>query len=117
MSRCAKIFSVVLFILVCATFIIKLCSYFWAEFIENPKTTVDIWLEQNNLGKYKQLFKKKGKNIFLQKQITIIKWLLLHLSFHCLLLLAGLLVRQEAEIFLKNKKKIYDKAIFCGFFQ
>lgn len=66
MSRCAKILSVVLFILVCATFIIKLCSYFWAEFIENPKTTVDIWLEQNNLGKYKQLFKKKGKPIFAQ---------------------------------------------------
>lgn len=61
MSRCAKIFSLVLFVSVCATFLIKLCLYFWAEFIATPPATVDTWLEQNHLGSYKQLFRKKGK--------------------------------------------------------
>lgn len=63
MSRCAKIFSIVLLISVAASFILRLCFHFWAVFLNSSSSSssVDPWLEENQLAEYKQVFKNKGK--------------------------------------------------------
>lgn len=62
MSRCAKIFSIVLLISVAASFILRLCFHFWAVFVNSaPNNSVDSWLEDNQLAEYKQVFKNKGE--------------------------------------------------------
>lgn len=59
MTRCAKIFLICSLILASAICVIKLSSCVWAELIE-VNDEVDVWLDQNHLSKYKQLFREKG---------------------------------------------------------
>lgn len=63
MTRCAKIILLCSLILASAICVIKLSCCVWAELIQ-VNDEVDVWLEQNHLSKYKQLFKDKGMNLF-----------------------------------------------------
>lgn len=63
MTRCAKIVLICSLILASAVCVIKLSSCVWAELIQ-VNDEVDVWLEQNQLSKYKQLFKDKGNGSF-----------------------------------------------------
>lgn len=70
MSRCAKIFSIVLLISVAASFILRLCFHFWAVFVNSTPNAVDPWLEKNQLSEYKEVFKNKGEEMCTKSRIV-----------------------------------------------
>lgn len=60
MSKCAKVITAVFLTIACGICLFRLFQCLWLEITEHP-TEVDFWLEQNDLKKYKHLFKEKGK--------------------------------------------------------
>lgn len=63
MTRCAKVFIIFLFVLTSVVCVVKLSLNLWSE--ESSITELEIWLEEYDLLKYKNLFFDKGKLIFL----------------------------------------------------
>lgn len=61
MTRCAKVFIIFLFILTSAICVVKYSFNIWSDDDRRDGTDLEIWLEENNLLKYKQLFIEKGK--------------------------------------------------------
>lgn len=57
MTRCAKVCIIFSFILTSAICVVKFSLNIWSD----ESTDLEIWLEENNLLKYKQLFIDKGK--------------------------------------------------------
>lgn len=62
MLRCAKVFSVVLLISVVTSFLLRLCFNFWAVFVNSTPSGTDLWLDENQLSDYKEVFKDKGES-------------------------------------------------------
>lgn len=65
--RCFKILLAVLLSLMFTISLMKLVFVLWENFfilsndLESEKFNVNIWLDENNLSQYKNLFKEKGK--------------------------------------------------------
>lgn len=60
MYKCAKVVTAVFLTIACGVCIFRLFHGFWLYITDKP-TEVDFWLEQNELKKYKQLFRDRGK--------------------------------------------------------
>ncbi|XP_057672258.1 apoptosis-resistant E3 ubiquitin protein ligase 1 isoform X1 [Diorhabda carinulata] len=60
MSRCAKTVVIVLFIFVCFTYALSLFLRIGNNYFASGASEVEIWLQQNHLQKYSDLFKQKG---------------------------------------------------------
>jgi hypothetical protein len=72
MKRCAKIFAVVFLIFVSVASVIKLCFCFWSGLLDpHGSDEVDIWLEQNNLVQFKDLFIGRGESL---RKLTLPRW-------------------------------------------
>lgn len=67
MSRCAKLIVAILLSVTCVGCLIKLCVNLWDEINTRELNEVDLWLDQNNLSQYKEIFKSIGKNYFIYK--------------------------------------------------
>lgn len=61
MIRCAKTVVIVLFVFVCCTYVVSLFFSFNSNFLSSDSVEVESWLKQNNLEKYIELFRQKGK--------------------------------------------------------
>lgn len=80
MTRCAKVFIIFLFILTSVVCVVKLSLSLWSE--ESSITELEIWLEEYDLLKYKNLFFDKGKFIFSYSQ-TYLMYIFISLSWTC----------------------------------
>lgn len=62
MTRCAKIFIIIVLIFFCGTIFLKFCFSTIKELLNDTENDVDLWLRDNQLYHYRHLFKEKGKN-------------------------------------------------------
>lgn len=61
MSKCAKLVTALLSTIICGICLLTLIKNLWIEISDN-QTEVDYWLEQNDLKKYKQVFRERGES-------------------------------------------------------